>query len=165
MTGRTTYDKQLRTIGQSLEGQRIQLFELTRQGERYVVKGEPEKETSLLATLRQWQKRVRAEGVNASLTFTSPDLDQLDNQGCANRTKTNQLSDFHQLPNTLRTVGAYLELNGAELIELHKKELSVTILSRNQAGHPKLEERSVASLYDIFVRLHGRRAEKMRSLR
>jgi hypothetical protein len=163
MTGRTTYDKQLRTIGQSLEAQRIQLFELTRQGERYVVKGEPEKETSLLATLRQWQKRVRAEGVNTSLTFTSPDLDQLDNQGCANRAKTNQLSDFHRLPNTLRTVGAYLELNGAELIELHKKELSVTILSRNQAGHPKLEERSVASLYDIFVRLHGRRAEKMRS--
>lgn len=165
MTGRTTYDRQLRTIGQSLEGQRIQLFELTRQGERYVVKGEPEKETSLLATLRQWQKRARSDGINNSLSFTAADLEQLDNQGCANRAKTNQLSDFHRLPNTLRTVGAYLELNGAELIELHKKELSVTILSRNQAGYPKLEERSVASLYDIFVRLHGRRAEKMRSSR
>ena len=32
MIGQTTYDRQLRTIGQSLEAQRIQLFELTRQG-------------------------------------------------------------------------------------------------------------------------------------
>ena len=118
-----------------------------------------------LATLRQWQKRVRAEGVNTSLTFTSPDLDQLDNQGCANRAKTNQLPDLHRLSNALRTVGAYLELNGAELIELHKKELSVTILSRSPAGHPKLEERSVASFYDLFLRLHGRRGEKTHSSR
>ncbi len=81
MTGRTTYDRQLRTIGQSLEAQRIQLFELTRQGERYVVKGEPEKETSLLATLRQWQKRVRSEGINNSLSFHRSDLEQLDQSG------------------------------------------------------------------------------------
>jgi hypothetical protein len=163
MTEQTAYDRQLRTIGQSLEAQRIQLFELTRQGERYIVKGEPEKETSLLATLRQWQKRVRSEGINTSLTFTSPDLEQLDHQGRANRARSNQLPDFHRLPNTLRAVGAYLGLIGAELIELHKKELSLTILSRNQAGHPKLEERSVASFYDLFVRLHSKRGEKARN--
>jgi hypothetical protein len=162
MIEQTSYDRQLRTIGQSLEAQRIQLFELTRQGERFVVKGEPEKETSLLATLRQWQKRARSEGINNSLSFTSPDLDQLDHQGRANRAKINQLPDFHRLPNTLRTVGAYLELNGAELIELHKRDLSVTILSRNRAGHPKLEERGIAYFYDLFVKLHGRRGETAR---
>jgi hypothetical protein len=162
MGAKTPYDRQLRAIGQSLEAQRIHRFELSHQGERYVVKGEPEKETSLLATLRIWQKRVRSEGLDTSLNFTAPDLEQLDHQGRANRTKSNQLPDFHRLPNTLRTVGAYLELDGAELIELQKKELILTILSRDRAGHPKLEERSVASFYDLFVRLHSRRGEKKR---
>src|SRR4030095_332207 len=55
-----SYDQQLRNIGQSLEAQRIIVFELSHQGERFVVKGEPEKESSLLATLRKWQKRRRS---------------------------------------------------------------------------------------------------------
>src|SRR5574341_1018720 len=109
MTGRKSYDQQLRTIGQSLEAQRIKVFELSRHGERFVVKGEPERETSLLAALRGWQKRARRDGLNDSLTFTTQDLDQLDRQGRANRSKTNYLPDFHSLPNTLRTVGSYSE--------------------------------------------------------
>jgi hypothetical protein len=162
MTDRTPFDKQLRTIGQSLEAQRIQLFELTREGERFVVKGEPEKETSLLAMLRQWQKRARNEGMNNSLSFTGTDIEQLDQQGRAHRATTLQLPDLHRLPNTLRTVGAYLEQSRAELIKLQKKELSLTILSRDRSGYPKLEERSVASFYDFFVQLHGQRGEKVR---
>jgi hypothetical protein len=54
-------------------------------------------------------------------------------------------------------VGDYLEAKHAELMELHKKQLSVTILSRNKAGYPELEERSLGSLYELFVKSHGRR--------
>ena len=67
MARRQSYDRQLRSIGQSLEAQRIQVFELTRQGEQYSVRGEPEKETSLLATLRNWQMRLRSEGMTMAL--------------------------------------------------------------------------------------------------
>ena len=157
MARRQSYDRQLRSIGQSLEAQRIQVFELTRQGEQYSVRGEPEKETSLLATLRNWQMRLRSEGMTTALTYTIEDLDELDRQGSANRTQSNRLPDFHSLPNTLRTVGGYLESKNAELMELHKKQLSVTILSRNKAGYPELEERSLGSLYELFVKLHARR--------
>jgi len=103
------------------------------------------------------QKRLRSEGIATSLTYTAQDIDQLDLQGSANRTKSNRLPDFHSLPNTLRTVGAYLDTKNAELMELHNKQLSVTILSRNQAGYPELEERSLGSLYELFVRQHGKR--------
>jgi hypothetical protein len=154
---RQSYDRKLRSIGQSLEAQRIQVFELTKQGENYSVRGEPEKETSLLATLRKWQQRLRSEGMTIALTYTSQDVDELERQGLANRIKSNRLPDFHSLPNTLRTVGDYLEAKHAELMELHKKQLSVTILSRNEAGHPELEERSLGSLYELFVKSHGRR--------
>jgi hypothetical protein len=157
MANRPSYERQLRSIGQSLEAQRIWVFELTHQGDNYTVHGEPEKETSLLATLRNWQKRLRSEGMTISLSYTNQDLDELDRQGSANRTKSNRLPDFHSLPNTLRTVGAYLETRNAELMELHKKQLSITILARNKAGYPELEERSLGSFYELFVKLHARR--------
>jgi len=157
MAEKQSYDRQLRSIGQSLEAQRIRVFELTKQGEEYSVRGEPEQETSLLATLRNWQKRLRSEGMTTSLTYTSQDIDEIDRQGSANRTKSNRLPDFHSLPNTLRIVGAYLDSKNAELMELHQKQLSVTILSRNKVGYPELEERSLGSLYELFVKSHARR--------
>ena len=162
MAERKSYDWQLRTIGQSLEAQRIKIFELHHQGERFIVKGEPEAETSLLAKLRNWQKHNRAAGMSGSLTFTAQDIDQLDRQGRAQRSKNDRLPDFHSLANTLRTVGSYLDAKGAELIELQKKDLSIAILARNQFGHPEFEERSLASFYDLFMRLHARRKKPSR---
>lgn len=154
---RKPYDQQLRNIGQSLEAQRITVFELSQQGERFVVKGEPEKESSLLDTLRNWQKRRRRDGLDASLSFTAQDIEQLDRQGRAHRSRANRLPDFHSLPNTMRTVGSYLDLKNADLVEIHKHQLSVTILSRNKDGHPEYEERSIASFYDLFLKLHKKR--------
>lgn len=156
---------QLRTAGNFvpsanlLEAQRIHVFELTCRGERFVVKGEPERETSMLAALRQWQQRRRSQGLDASLTFTRQDLEQLERQGRAQRKQTNRLPDFYSLPNTLRTVGHYLELKGAELLELQNRQLSLTLLSRNKDGHPEMEERSVASFYDFFLKLHDKRGK------
>ncbi|HSK31599.1 MAG TPA: hypothetical protein VLA17_16680 [Candidatus Limnocylindria bacterium] len=159
MAENKSYEQQLRNIGQSLEAQRIREFELRRQGERIVVKGEPEKETSLLAALRNWQKRVRREALNGSLEFSSHDVEELERQGRAQRSQPNRLPDFHRLPNTLRTVGSYLDLKGSRLLELHKHQLGVTLLCQSQAGHPEFEERSIASFYDLFVQMHGRRGK------
>jgi hypothetical protein len=163
MERQRSYRHQLRSIGQSLEAQRINVFDLTCHGGRFVVKGEPEKETSLLATLRQWQQRRRSEGLNASLTYTTHDIEQLDRQGRALRKQANRLPDFYSLPNTLRTVGHYLELKGSVLLELHKRQLSLTLLSRNKDGHPEMEERSIASFYDLFLKLHSQRGKPQQS--
>ena len=154
-----SYRQQLRSIGQSLEAQRITVFEMSCRGDQFVVKGEPEKETSMLGALRQWQQRRRSEGLNGSLTFTSQDIDQLERQGRAHRTQPNRLPDFYGLANTLRTVGYYLELNGAVLLELQKRQLSLTLLSHNKDGHPEMEERSIASFYDLFLRSHDKRGK------
>ena len=160
MQSQIQYHQQLRSIGQSLEAQRINVFELSCRGDRIVVKGQPEKEPSLLATLRNWQKQRRSDGLNSSLMFTHQDIDQIDRQGRANRSQVNRLPDFYSLANTLRTVGWYLDLKGAQLMEIHKRPLSLTILSRNQAGHPEYEERTIASFYELFLRLHGDRGKR-----
>jgi hypothetical protein len=158
MSAKRSYDGQLRSIGQSLEAQRINVFELSKEGDDYVIKGEPDRESSLLAALRSWQRRLRTDGAGSSLTFTVGDIDELDRQGRARRSKANRLPDFHSLPNTLRMVGSYLESKQAELIELRKHELSYSILSRSKYGHPEFEEKSLGSFYDLFVKLHSRRA-------
>ncbi|MSP40331.1 MAG: hypothetical protein EXR70_17725 [Deltaproteobacteria bacterium] len=163
MAARKSYDQPLRVIGQSLEAQRIGIFELRLQGEGFVVRGEPEEETSLLAKLVNWQKRNRSAGLNGPLVFTTQDLDELERQGRSRRSKPNRLPDFHSLPNTLRTVGSYLEEKGAELIELRKKDLSITLLANNKAGHPEFEERGLAWFYDLFVDLHGKRKPNSQS--
>jgi hypothetical protein len=153
----TSYHRRLRSVGQSLEAQRINVFDLVCEGERIVVKGQPDKETSLLAALRNWQKQRRSHGLHASLTYTGQDLDQLDHQGRAMRSKNNRLPDFHSLPNMLRMVGWDLDAKEAELLELRKDQLSLTILSRDRNGYPQYEERTIASFYDLFLRLHDRR--------
>jgi len=162
MHSKINYHQQLRSIGQSLEAQRINIFELTCRGERIFVKGQPEKETSLLAALRNWQKQRRSDGLNSSLTFTSQDIDQLERQGRTQRSQANRLPDFHSLANTLRTVGWYLDLKGSQLLEIHKHQLSLTILSRDKNGHPEFEERTIASFHDLFLSLHDRRGKQSR---
>ena len=52
MNGKRSYDQQLRLIGQSLEARRINIFELKADGDRYIVRGDPEKGPSLKARLR-----------------------------------------------------------------------------------------------------------------
>lgn len=152
-----SYDRQLRNIGQSLEAQRINVFELRSEDERFRVRGDPEKETSLLSTLREWQKRWRRQGLTTSLCYAAAEIEQLERQGKANRSSPNRLPEFYSLPNVLRTVGAYLDVKAGELIELHMAPLTLTLLYRNRQGHPGFEERTIASFYDFFVQLHGRR--------
>lgn len=163
MSANKSYDQVLRSIGQSLEAQRITTFELTRQGERFIVKGEPERENSLLDMLRNRQRRRRRDGLAEALTFTEQDIEQLERQGRGGRMRANRLPDFHSLPNMLRMIGSYLDSKNAELMEIRKRPLNVTILSRNKDGCPDYEERNVASFYDFFLKLHQRRRSYSRS--
>jgi hypothetical protein len=154
------YDQHLRAIGQSLDNKRITAFELKADAERYMVRGVPEKDSSLVARLRDWRSRMQGASKETSLAYGTAEIDRLENEGRLNRTKRDRLPDFYSLPNTLRTVGFYLDSKNAELLELHKSPLSVTLLYQNENGHPNMEERSIASFYNLFVTLHGKRKNK-----
>jgi len=164
MAAKISYDRQLRAIGQSLEAQRIDIFELQCRGDRFVVNGKPEKETSLLAALREWQKRLRSEGLISSLTYAGEDIKNLDRQGTSKRVRSDRLPEFYSVSNTLRTLGSYLELQGAELLEIHKRALTVILLYRNRHGFADYEERSIASFYNLFLDLHGMRGKAPRGV-
>ena len=154
------YDQHLRAIGQSLDNKRMTAFELKADADRYVVRGVPEKDSRLLARLRDLRNRMQGGPKETSLAYGTAEIDRLENEGRLNRKKRDRLPDFYSLSNTLRTVGSYLDSKNAELLELHKSPLSVTLLYRNENGHPNMEERSIASFYNLFVALHGKREAK-----
>lgn len=156
MTAGKSYDQDLRAIGQALEARGVSVFELKRHGGHYVVRGTPEKDASLFSVLRNWRKLV-GHREPSTVSYTLLDIERLDRQGKAKRAKAHRLPDFYSVSNTLRTIGSYLDSKGAQLLEIHKRALSVTLLYQESDGRPNLEERTVASFYNLFIDLHGKR--------
>lgn len=157
MRSENIYDQHFRAIGQSIEIKRISVFELKSESGRYVVRGVPENDGNLLSRFRHWRNRMQGASHETPISYGTGEIERLEMEGRSRRAKPDRLPDFYSLPNTLRTVGSYLDFKNAELLELHKSPLSITLLYQNENGHPNMEERSVASFYNWFVALHGKR--------
>ena len=150
--GISLYNHELRAVGQAIEAQGISTFELKAQPGRYVVSGTPEKPPTLMAALRNWRRGPRV------LIYTAQDINVLDKKGQARRAANGQLPDFYNVSNVLRTVGAYLDVKNARLLEIQKRPLTLTLMYQTTGGHPLVEDRTIASFYKIFTELHARRS-------
>jgi hypothetical protein len=157
MASMRRYDEDLRAIGQALEARDISVFELKRLADNYIIEGEPEQTGSLRSKLRHWLQRLR--GRSELLTFDVADLEKLSEVGRAKRSKLGQLTNFHTVSNTLRTIGAYLDSTEAELVELHKRRISITLSYRDKEGQQCDEDRSISSFYRLFLELLGKRRQ------
>lgn len=154
MTSKPQYDQELRAIGQALEAAGITVFEMKSEPGKYVISGAPEKPNSILGLLRHLKKKDESR----TLSFAPQDVLRLQWQGQRQRKNANTLPDFYNLSNMLRTVGAYLDGKNAQLLRIEKRPLSLTLLYQNGDGHPLVEDRTIASFYDIFVDRYGQRA-------
>jgi hypothetical protein len=159
MNNKQPYGHQLRVIGQSLEARRINIFELKRETGRYVVNGAPEKPASLVGMLRQWRSQGWKNG-SQIISYDAQDIERLERLGRGRRAKPNGLPDFYNLSNMLRTLGAYLESKNAQLLEIQKRPMTVTLLYQNDGGHPHVEDRTIASFYEFFIGQHDKRARR-----
>jgi len=157
MAATKPYDEDLRSIGQALEAKNINVFELKRVADRYMVQGMPEQTGSLGSKRRPWYRRLRAGSGAESLSLGSADVARLSQAGRAKRSKPRRLPDFYTVSNTLRTVGAYLDAKGVELVELHKRPISITLAYRDKKGREYGEDRAISSFYNLFLELYGKR--------
>ncbi|HWP57840.1 MAG TPA: hypothetical protein VNL14_08135 [Candidatus Acidoferrales bacterium] len=148
-----SHDQTLRAIGQALEAARVVAFSLKRDGSRFVVQGESEKISGLRALFR----RQRPFGQK---NFTAEEIAELEHRGRAQRKQPDRLPDFRRLSSLLRAAGAYIDMNGGQLLELCKRDQNVIILFQNKLGHPQLEERTTRFLSDLAVRLYKKRQKK-----
>lgn len=159
MNDKPQYDQELRALGQALEAQGISVFEMKKGLGRYLVNGTPEKPGSLLGALRQLQKQGWKNGP-VTLNLGPADLAGIERQGRTRRKSPDSLPDFYNLSNMLRTVGAYLDGRNAELLGMQKQPLTMTLLYQSGNGHPHVEDRTIASFYEIFVDQYGRRLRR-----
>jgi len=159
MNTKQSYHHDLRVIGQSLEAQNINVFEMKCEMGRYLVNGSPEKPASLMERLRLLRNSHR-DGNSRTLSFDAQAIEGLERLGRTHRAKPGGLPDFYNLSNLLRTLGGYLEAKNAELLRIQKQPLNVTLLYRNDGGHPRLEDRTIASFYEIFLAQHGQRLRR-----
>jgi hypothetical protein len=158
MKAKTPYEQDLRAIGQALEKRGITVFEIKNQPGRYAVRGTADSASSVIAGIRRWL-RGSATDPSGTIHYTAQEIDAIERQGKKERSKPGGLPDFYNLSNTLRTLGAYLSSKDAELLELHKTPLTVTLLYQNNHGHPHMEDRTIASFFNLFVEMHGRRSQ------
>ena len=159
MAATRCYDEDLRAIGQALEARDISVFELKRLADNYVIQGTPEQTGSLRSKVRQWLRRLRSGSTAEVLALGLADVEQLSQAGRAKRSNAGRLADFHSVSNTLRTIGAYLDASEFELVELHKRRISITLSYRDKAGHEREEDRTISSFYRLFLELYGKRGQ------
>jgi hypothetical protein len=159
METQASYDKDLRAIGQALEIRGITTFELKSQLGHYVVHGAGEKPASVMASVRRWLQGAEKEE-STSISYTAQDIERIDQEGKQRRVRAGRLPDFYSLSNTLRTLGGYLNSKNAQLLELHIRPLTVTLLYQNKDGHPQMEDRTIASFFNVFTEMHGKRGRK-----
>jgi hypothetical protein len=160
METKPSYDKDLRAIGQALEMRGITTFELKSQLGHYVVHGAGEKPASVMASVRRWLQGGEKEDSSSSISYTAQDIEKIDQEGKQRRVRAGRLPDFYSLSNTLRTLGGYLSSKDAQLLELHIRPLTVTLLYQNKDGHPQMEDRTIASFFNVFTEMHSKRGRK-----
>jgi hypothetical protein len=157
MKANTSYDQDLRAIGQALEIRGISVFEIKNQPGHYIVRGTPDRPSSLIASMRRWARGGESDA-SGTINYSALEIEEIERQGKKKRAKSGRLPDFYNLSNTLRTLGAYLNSKDAQLLELHKRPLTVTLLYQNNDGHPHMEDRTIASFFNVFIEMHGKRS-------
>jgi hypothetical protein len=141
------YAEELRAIGQALQKEGVTAFELHAVPAGYFIKNLTEPPFSLRNWLRELFNR-RAE--SATFGFQLGDLEALSEAGRARRSSDGQITNFRELSNVLRTIGAYVDSKHGELIDLQKTAISVSLAYRDKLGNEQREDRTLSSFYPIF---------------
>ena len=159
MADSTRYVEELRAIGQMLTGRNIVDFELKHVDSGYFIQDLHEHTASFSSRIQNWFHGAPYGTRAESLTISPAEIERLSAEGRARRNKAGQLTQFRELSNILRTVGAYLDSKEVELLELQKRPISITLQYRDKSGGQETEDRPVTSFYKFFLELYERRGQ------
>lgn len=129
-------------------------FELKNQDGDFIVRGRqalPEKGEELV---RDIMRRLRREGGFTELHYTGEDVDRLDEEGRAKRLDKNAMPDFYRLSQILRTVGAYVDEKGGDLLGVSRSGSRLTIEYKMRKGQLTIETQEVTSLHKYFTEMY-----------
>jgi hypothetical protein len=172
-----TYTQPLRAIGQALELLKLESFDMEPEGEDFLVRGKtsiPE-QPSVEDKLRLiWgalpKERALESGMNPlskpvtvtrlDLRYTPRDVDRLEQEGQAKRMNSRAIADANSLSQLLRTIGAYMGQKRARLLKMSWNGATITLIYETSSGRLTDEELTVSDLYDVWVRMYMKRADR-----
>jgi hypothetical protein len=147
------YAEELRAIGQALAAQGVAGFELYSVPAGYFVRNLREETSSPISRIWNWFRRER----HFTYGFEFSDVEELSKRGRARRSNPGQIPRFRDPSNILRTIGAYIDDKNAELLELHSRPISVTLVYRDRSGREYREDRAISSFQKVFAELIEKR--------
>jgi len=178
------YAQSLRSIGQALESLRVEDFDLEVDGDAFLVRcsvpwpkeamTEQPDQASLLrhiwgvlppeSTLElNMSITSRFKATDVDLRYTLKDVDRLDDDGKAKRSDYPTEAHAPTLSQFLRTVGAYVNQKPARLQRISRRNDSIAIQYESPSGQKNEESLSVGDLYDLWVWMSMKRADRNRS--
>jgi hypothetical protein len=94
------------------------------------------------------------------LRYTPRDVDRLEQEGQAKRMNSRALADAGSLSQLLRTIGDYVGQKRARLLKISWNGTSIVLLYETSLGRLANEELTVSDLYDVWVRMYMKRADR-----
>jgi hypothetical protein len=159
------YSNALRAIGYALEKLQVETFEITCEGENYVVwaKTQTGKKTWMEALQRIFRRGEMANFANGlRLIYTPQNIQQLEAEGQAKR-QNGGIPDAYSLQAALRAAGAYVEIQDARLRQITRRDGLIVIEYKSSNGAAATEIFTPASLYAVCLRMYLKRRDRRSS--
>ncbi len=158
------YSQSLRVIGQSLDVLHPGGFQLTNEGDSFVVRTNPNgstREGSLTKSIikRLWRSSHSDER-DSSLQYDLEAISRLETQQRAKRGESASMPDTQTISQVLRVVGDYLDHKQPRAFTVDWTPSSVSVSYEATNGSSDRETFSVADLYDLAVYMYVHRASR-----
>lgn len=172
MSRAVSFAQLLRPVGQILEPMQLETFSLRIESGGVAVHGEkretkqasPQQEEISLRVVWQALRRKKAATQPSSgvleLHYTVDDIARADSEGQAQRKAAGGTPEAHALSQILRAVGGYVDQKGGRLTAVTKGREKVTIEYDSALNKKIVEQFTVASLYDYWVKMYMRRRQR-----
>jgi hypothetical protein len=166
-----SFAQSLRVIGQELERLGIEIFEVERGSENYVVR--MKRNISTESLLKRFAKIIRGSSGSTEevlsagqapepIAFTSSDINWLDSYARSRRGgATHIMPDAQKISLGLRVIGDYLDRKRARSFAIWWSSASlISINYRTSENDNKCERLTADNLYDLGVHMYMRRSNR-----
>ncbi|HEX6439491.1 MAG TPA: hypothetical protein VF182_20415 [Candidatus Binatia bacterium] len=171
-----SYSRQLRAIGQDLQQQGIDSFNLQCSGDHYAVWTRANTVTWPNRSLFNFSNRLenwwglrnhvpygyqsRAPVGHARFEYSQDDLARMDVAARIHRHPTSGFANGHSLSQLLRTIGSLAYQRNHRLLAISWRDISICVVIETAQGKREIEVFRPDNLYDIWVRMYLRRESR-----
>jgi hypothetical protein len=171
-----SYSRQLRAIGQQLQQEGIESFNLKCGGDGYAVWTRANTVTwpnrslfNFSSRLENWWGlrnqaqdgyQTRAPSANARFEYSLDDLARMDLAARIHRDPRSGFANGHSLSQLLRTIGSLAYQRNHRLLAISWRDISICVVIETAQGKREMEVFRPDNLYDIWVRMYLRRENR-----